>query len=168
MHSSSRFDFALFALLCAINACVLIASPNSRALDWFHACKINEWTLEYVPVGRKGRPLCVNHLTRDRRSSLMRDMKERCPKDKLTRVCSATGFGAGVDLHYMYMRNEFLQNPVITHRDESYDVKWLKCRGEEKTPFHTAITVKYADSYDVERTTTFYEQDAMYLECALE
>jgi hypothetical protein len=156
-------DPLLLLLLFAVQFGLVVASPHSRVVDWINACRIDDWTSECVPAPRRALPWCVDPLTRDRISALMRTMQTHHPAG--ARVVPATCFGTNVQLYYMPRRDEFLLNPVVTRRGE--DTKWYECKGVRR-PHHTALTVRFLNSYFNEQVAEFVNMDALALECELE
>jgi hypothetical protein len=142
---------------------LVFASPHSRVMDYINACKIDDWTTNCVPSapGRKPLPWCPDQ--KDRISALMRSMQKHSPYSM--RVVASTCFGSNVQLYYMPKRDEFMINPSIQSTNK--ETRWYECRGIRR-PFHTEIQIKYLNSYFVEQTSTFYNVDALALECELE
>lgn len=157
-------DLILLCSLFIVQFGLVMASPNSRVVDWINACRIDDWTTECVPASRRSLPWCVDPLTKDRVSALMRTMQKHHPSTM--RVVPATCFGTNVQLYYMPKRDEFLLNPVITKRSEG-DTKWYECKGVRR-PHHTSVTIKFLNSYFNEQVVEFSNMDALALECELE
>lgn len=161
--SIKKHDVALFVFLVVVQLVLVFKSPRSRAMHWWNACWIDEWTNECVPNAHKALPWCGGSENRDRISALMRTMHTHHPPK--TTLVPATCFGTNVQVYYMPRTNEYMINPVIVSRD-TRETKGMECRGVW-LPFHTAITVKHLNGYFKERTTQFFDVDAMTIECEL-
>jgi peptide deformylase len=158
-----RPDLYILLLIFCAQFGLVLASPHSQVMDYINACRIDDWTTECVQTaGKRALPWCTDQ--RDRASALMRTMQKHSPSTM--RVVPATCFGTNVRVYYMPKRDEFLINPVILQTETS-EVKWALCRGVDRY-FHTAIRVKYLNSYFNEQTTTFTNVDALTIACELE
>lgn len=157
-------DFIVFACLLCAHIAIVMASPNSRVMDWINACRIDNWTTECTqPSSRRLLPWCADEQSKDRVSALMRAMQTHHPRT--ARVVPASCFGTNVQVYYLPQHEEFMINPRIAH-ENGVETRWYECKGN-RDPYPTRITVTYLNAYFREHTQTFHNMDALALACEL-